>query len=129
MSVRFRLARHPNRLDAKHSRIIEDLLGLAKAGQQEAVNTMVTMLADFHEQGFESRFVKKLKGLPIWELKSRARGGAKGGSRVYFFVTGEAEVAIVNAESKSGDAPSSYKLDEVAEILFAYQQGIEVLED
>jgi hypothetical protein len=129
VSVRFRLARHPSRLDAKHSRIIEDLLELAKARNQEAVNMMIAMLTDFHKQGFESRFVKKLKGLPIWELKSRARGGAKGGSRVYFFVTGEDEVAIINAESKSGDAPSSYKLDEVAEILFAYQQGLNVLED
>jgi hypothetical protein len=129
VKVRFRLARHPERLTAKNSRIIEDLLELAKTGHQEVVNTMITMLEDFHKHGFESRYVKKLKGLPIWELKSRSRGGAKGGARVYFFLTGENEAAIINAESKTGDAPSSSKLDEVAAILFAHEAGVPVLED
>jgi hypothetical protein len=129
VSLQFRLARHPNRLDAKHPRLIEDLLELAKAGNQEAVDTMIIMLEDFHQHGFESRFVKKLRGLPIWELKSRSRGGQKGGARVYFFVTGNTEVALVNAESKVASEPSASKLDEVAEILFAHQGGLAVLEE
>jgi hypothetical protein len=44
-------------------------------------------------------------------------------------VTGKNEVAIVNAESKSTSEPSASKLEEVAQILFAYQQGLLVLED
>lgn len=65
MSLRFRLARHPEYLEAKHPRLIEDLLELALTGKQDAVDTIITMLEDFHPQGFQSRFVKKLKGLPI----------------------------------------------------------------
>jgi hypothetical protein len=128
VSLRFRLARHPEHLEAKHPRLIEDLLELALTGKQDAVDTIITMLEDFHHQGFQSRFVKKLKGLPIWELKSRSRGGQKGGARVYFFVTGQNEVALVNAESKTTNEPSASKLEEVAEILLAYRQGATVLE-
>ncbi len=129
MSIHFRLARQPNRLEAKHSRLVEDLLELAKSGNQEAVDTLIMMLGDFHQNGFNSRFVKKLKGLPIWELKSRSRGGHKGGARVYFFITEKDEVALINAESKVASEPSASKLDEVAEILFAHRQGLAVLED
>lgn len=128
MSLRFRLARHPQYLKAKHPRLIEDLLELVLAGKQDAVDTIIMMLEDFHQQGFQSRFVKKLKGLPIWELKSRSRGGQKGGARVYFFMTGQREVALVNAESKASSAPSASKLEEVAAILLAYQQGVALLE-
>jgi hypothetical protein len=64
VSLRFRLARHPEHLEAKHPRLIEDLLELALTGKQDAVDTIITMLEDFHHQGFQSRFVKKLKGLP-----------------------------------------------------------------
>jgi hypothetical protein len=70
--MHFRLARHPDSLDSKHPRLIEDLLELSVSGQQEAVSTLILMLEDFYQHGFDSRFVKKLKGLPIWELKSRS---------------------------------------------------------
>jgi hypothetical protein len=86
------------------------------------------MLEDFHIYGFESRFVKKLKGLPIWELKTKSQGGLKGGSRIYFFITEEKEAALVNAEVKAEAKASISKLEEVLDILEAYLEGKPVLE-
>lgn len=108
--VRLRPTRHPLRLDAKHPLIIEELLELAESGQQEAVEAMVTMLEDLHLHGLESRFVRALKGLPLFELKTASRGGAKGGSRVYFFTNTQGEALIVNCEVKVGDKADQQKL-------------------
>lgn len=124
----FLLARRPDRIEATHPRIIEDLLELIENDRQDAVNAMITMLEDFHTRDLESRFVKKLKGLPIWELKTRSRGGPKGGARVYFFLTlnprtEATEAVIVNAEAKNGDAPSNAKLEEVLEIALAFREN------
>lgn len=47
---------------------------------------------------------------------------------MYFFVTGQNEVALVNAQSKASNEPSAGKIEEVAEILLAYRQGAMVLE-
>ncbi len=55
--MRLHLARHPHRLDAKNQRIIEDLQELVKERKQEAVNTLVLMLKDLHENGEKSRFI------------------------------------------------------------------------
>jgi Phage derived protein Gp49-like (DUF891) len=126
--MEFRYACHPNRLTAEHPRIIEDLLELATSGKQEAVDAMIEMLEDFHIYGLESRFVKKLKGLPVWELKTKSRGGLKGGSRIYFFMTEEKEAVLVNAEVKAEAKVSSSKLEEVLDILEAYLDGKPVLE-
>lgn len=123
------LPRHPARLDARHPRLIEDLLELAEEGQQEAVNAMIEMLADFHQHGLDSRFPKKLKGYPIWQLKTRTRGGIKGGARIYFFFAGKDKAVMVNAESKEGDAPDAGKLSEAIEIFGAYKQGIPVVKE
>lgn len=129
MSLVLRLSRHPARLDARHPRLIEDLLELAATGQQEAVNAMIEMLADFHERGLDSRFPRKLKGYPVWELKTQSRGGLKGGSRIYFFFGGKNTVILVNAESKEGNVPDARKLSEAIEIFGAYRQGIPVTEE
>ncbi|KEF33978.1 hypothetical protein RDMS_09810 [Deinococcus sp. RL] len=85
--------------------VIDDLLGLAEAGQQEAVDTAILMLTDLYLNGHASAYAKKLKGVPVWELKSHARGGAKGGMRVYFYFRRDGSAHIVSAESKPGDAP------------------------
>jgi len=90
---------------AQHPAIIEDLLALAEAGQQGAVDAAVLMLTDLYRQGHGSSYARKLQGLPIWELKTHTRGGAKGGTRVYFYFHPDGSAYIVNAESKEGTAP------------------------
>jgi hypothetical protein len=110
------------RFGKSNSTIIEDLLDLASEGKQEAVNACVTMLEDLHKRGLESRFVKKLAGINLWELKTRSRGGQKGGARVYFFVTSNEEALVINAEVKDGDAPSKHKLKEALAIIRDYER-------
>lgn len=122
----FLQARHPNRLNSEHTLLIEDLIEMAESGWQEAVDAIVEMLADFHVSGTDSRFAEKFKSMPVWELKTRSRGGLKGGARVYFFVTPKGESMVVNAEVKSGNAPSEAKLYEVMVVFQASQKGIDV---
>jgi hypothetical protein len=117
-----RLAYNPTRLDAKNSRIIEQWLELAKAGQQPAVNTMVEMVTDLYQNGHKSRFIKSLKGLPLLELKTTSRGGEKGGARVYFFFA-EGKVVICNCEVKKDDEASETVLNEALAMLKAYSNG------
>ena len=123
----FHLARHPNRLNAPHSIIIENLLEMVSNNQQASVNSIILMLQDFYAQGRDSRYLEKLKTLPICELKTRSRGGQKGGARVYLFLTNNNEAIIVNAEIKTGNTPDPQKLEEIAVVLRAYRQGIAVI--
>lgn len=102
----------PKRLGHHESALIEDLLELVAQGQQTAVDAIVQMLEDLVTHGLESRYAKKMQRLPIWELKTRSRGGEKGGARVYFFVH-QGLAYVVNAETKQGDQPSQGKLLEV----------------
>jgi Phage derived protein Gp49-like (DUF891) len=122
------LARLPDRLDAKHPRIIEDLLSIAKDGHIEALKAMIEMLDDFYQNGRDSRHVEKFMGFPIWELKTASRGGTKGGARIYFFFTDTNEAVLVNAEVKSGNSPSQTKIKEVLKVYKALEAGILVLE-
>ncbi|MBB6017071.1 type II toxin-antitoxin system RelE/ParE family toxin [Deinococcus radiopugnans] len=114
----FVLYRRPN---ARRAAILDDLLAMADTGQQDAVNTAITMLSDLFEHGHRSSYAQKLQGLPIWELKSHARGGAKGSTRIYFYFRRNGDVVIVNAEIKAGNAPSAPLLREAA--LTALQDG------
>ncbi len=123
--------RHPNRLDASHPRIIEDLLEIAHIGHHDALDAIILMLEDLTQQGLESRYAKTLKGTPIWELKTRSRGGLKGGSRVYWFPlevslehneTNETFGVIVNAEVKAGNTPNPLKLTEALEVYLAFKR-------
>lgn len=98
------------RRNGARAAILDDLLALADAGQQEAVNTAIAMLRDLFTQGHRSSYARKLQGLPIWELKSHARGGAKGGTRIYFYFRSDGDQVIVSAEVKTGDAPSAVLL-------------------
>ncbi len=75
--------RHPDNLDAERPITVGNLITIAEAGHQEAVDAIVGMLADLAENGLDSRYAKVLKGTPVWELKTRSRGGVKGGTRVY----------------------------------------------
>ncbi len=85
------------------------------------------MLQDFYQNGRDSRYLEKLKNLPFHELKTRSRGGQKGGARVYLFLTSDDEAVIVNAEIKTGNKPDEMKLEEVAIVLRAYRLGIQVI--
>ena len=121
--------RHPHRPDAQHPRIIEDFIDIAGAGHQDALNSMVLMLQDLAEFGRESRYANTLHDMPIWELKTRSRGGSKGGARIYWFpltirlknVDPESVAVVVNAEIKAGNTPNPRNLEEALEIYFAFQ--------
>jgi Phage derived protein Gp49-like (DUF891) len=119
--MRLYLVRHPDKVNSVHPRIIEDLLELSEDNQL-AINAMIEMLHDLYKQDLNTRYAKKLKDYPLWELKTRARGGIKGGARIYFFI--ENDIAfIVNAEVKTGNEPSEHKLEEALEILVAHRAG------
>jgi hypothetical protein len=109
--------RQPHRKRHKQSAIVEDLLEMAKHGQVEAIRTIILMLTDLFQNPLQTcQYAKKLRGLPIWELKSHARGGQKGGARVYFFVLND-QAAITGAEIKTGSELSDLKIDEALEFL------------
>jgi hypothetical protein len=122
----FFVARHPNHLNAKHPVIIDDLLEISLSSQ-DAVNSIVLMLHDFHVFGTNSRYAEKLKKLPLWELKTRARGGQKGGARVYFFVGDHNDLIVCNAEVKTGSTPNPQKLIVALQILEGYVNGLAVV--
>jgi hypothetical protein len=83
----------------------------------QALQTIITMLADLHQNPLhECQYAKKLRGLPIWELKSHARGGEKGGARVYFFVLND-QAFITGVEVKVNKTLSDVKIDEALELL------------
>jgi hypothetical protein len=65
------LARHPNQLDAEHPIIIENLLEFSENQQQSAIDSIIEMLSDLHQFGQDSRYLKKMKGNLVWELKTR----------------------------------------------------------
>ena len=125
--VTLRLARYPHHHHTTRSAIVDDLLELAEQGQVEAVRAIIDMLTDLHQNGFECRFLKKMRGV-LWELKTRARGGEKGGARVYLFWLGQDEVAVLHAEVKEGDAASVQVLNACAEFYAAYRAGQAIFE-
>jgi hypothetical protein len=127
--MRLRLARHPHRLKVKHPILIEELLELEQRGKQKAVAAMLAMLEDLHESGRGSRFLSKLTGTPLWELKPASRGGEKGGARVYLFVLEDDEAGVVNCEVKEGVVADREKLRVGLEIVVAYKRGVRVFEE
>lgn len=121
--VRLRLCKHPNRVGAARPLLLEDWLGLVARGKQACVNKMVQMCADLHRHGRNSRYIKKFAG-PVWELKDRTH---QGGARVYFFITPEREFVLVHAECKNEDAADTALLEDLAEVVEAYEAGAPVL--
>jgi hypothetical protein len=114
---RLRLCNHPDRLAAKRFLLIEDWLELIAKGKQGYVNKMIEMCKDLHEQGLETRFKKHLFG-PAYELKSRT---PLGGARVYFFVTDQNDYVLVHAECKKENQANMNLLNDVAEVITAYE--------
>jgi len=134
--VRLLEPRHLNRLQALHSRLVEDLLELAHGGHQDALDAIIGMLEDLVQQGLKSRYALALKSTPLWELKTRARGGPKGGARVYWFPLEvafedredtETFAVVVSAEVKAESTPNPFKLAEALEIYFAFKHDAQTM--
>jgi hypothetical protein len=108
--------------------LIENLLEFAESGLQNAVDSSIEMLSDFHQHDMNSRYLKKLIGLPFWELKTRSRGGIKGGVRIYLFIANNIAYCI-NAEIKPSSQPDAIKLEEVAMIYRAFKVGKRIFKE
>lgn len=124
--MRLLLARDPGSLDREHPLLIEEFVQLNKEGKNEAVTMMIKMLSDLYEHGRESRYLVPLRLSALHELKPTSRGGTKGGSRVYLFITEHDEAGIVNCEVKDGDSPDPQKLKQALRVIVAHRQGVEV---
>lgn len=122
-------SRHPQRLGARHTRIIETLLAMNAAGYVPAVSECIRMCRDLLEQGHESRYAKPLRHLPgAWELKPTTRGGLRGGARVYFFWLGDGRPLLTGAEYKQpGAEADDALLDELVDIAEAVKKGVLIL--
>lgn len=121
-------ARHPNALEARHPILIDELLALRKRGKRRAVSTIIEMVRDLKAYGRDSRYLVAMKGLPICELKSRSRGGERGGARVYLFLTEHDEAGLVTCEVKDDIAPDPTKLKLTALVAVAHKRGVPVLQ-
>jgi hypothetical protein len=95
------------RLGDERPALLDDLLAFAEAGQQRAVNAAIAMLTELHRatRVIDCSYAHKLQGLPIWELKTHARGGSVGGTRIYSYLRPDGTPVVVNAEIKEDDAP------------------------
>lgn len=96
----------------KQSLVVRDLLAMRAAGQRAAVTAIIRMVRDLKASGRDSRYALPLKGLPLWELKTRSRGGEKGGARVYFFWRVDGVPVLCGAEVKDDDEASRHLLME-----------------
>lgn len=116
---------YPLRSGAQRPQWLEDALELIDNGKKDGVNQIVDMLKELHEDGRGCRYIKSLKGLPLFELKPLARGGHKGGARVYFAFTQHDEALIFNIEVKPQDvdAPDPAKIKQALRMLHAYQNN------
>ena len=117
--------RLPNRLRARHVRIVECLLEMNRAGHKDAVWQCIKLCQDVREHGHQSRFVVSLRGYPgISELKPTTRTGERGGARVYLFWLADGRPVLVNAEMKAGGASASEALiEEAYDALLAVKTG------
>lgn len=106
---------------------VQDLIDLKLRGYHEAVREVIKMVTDLKEQGSGCRFLKKLKGSPLLELKPHSRGGQKGGVRVYLFQgpteEDEESFLLCRAEWKQGDEANEVLLEDTAYILLAFKNG------
>ncbi|WP_353268701.1 hypothetical protein [Gemmatimonas sp.] len=121
--------RHPRRLTAEHPLLVEEFLDLAAAGRIEPLGQLIDVVADLTRYGRSSRYLTKLTGLPLFELKPRARGGQKGGCRIYLFFAvhvNEEVAGLVNCEVKDGATASTQKLAIALEVYLAAKQGVDV---
>lgn len=127
--MRLVLELDPTQFETGEPLILIEMQTLNETGQSEAVKAMIRMLADLRTNGRQSRFVRALKGLPIFELKTASRGGLKGGARVYLFFSDDDAAHIVNCEVKDNDQPSTQKLKVAVLSLLAYKRRLEEDQD
>jgi hypothetical protein len=127
MSVKIVYPFDPDNLEADQPPFVEDLTELLSKGHQVALDEIVKMVADLKQQGRESRYLKKLEGYPLWELKSRSRGGEKGGARVYLFIGPDTTFFLCHAEYKAESEAAKQLLEDTAYIAVAFQKGRSVL--
>jgi len=64
----------------------------------------------------------------LLELKTRSRGGEKGGTRVYFYWNPFGEPVVVDAETKKGDSPRPGLIARGIGVVLADKKGIKVYE-
>lgn len=126
VATAFLLRYRPWHLEARHPLIIEELLEIARAHDPSVIKAMIDMLADLHDRGTDSRFVRKLRGLPLFELKTQARGRSKGGARIYFAFTTAGQALLLGAEVKRDETPSATKIHDALAVLIAYREGTDV---
>lgn len=121
---RFLLARHPDRLKAKHPLIIEDFLAVARASKRLCLRKMIEMARDLHQHGLDSRYVKPLGG-PLYELKDRTPDG---GARVYFLRLARTEFILGRAECKKENEADETLLSSLLDVLDAIERNKPVLQ-
>ena len=114
---------HPHRLDETHPLVIQDLLELVEESKQLCVNKCVQMMADLHQNGLKSRYLKPLFGA-VYELKDRT---SQGGARIYFIVDNKNQFYISHAECKTESEASRWMLAECAQIVQALETNQPIL--
>ncbi len=127
MAVKIVYPFDPDELDAEQPPFVEDLVDLLEHGHRTALAEIVKMVADLKANGRDSRYLKKLEGYPLWELKSRSRGGEKGGARVYLFIGPDTTFFLCHAEWKPDNEADELLLEDTAYIATAFQEGHKVL--
>lgn len=99
--------------------IIEDFDSMP----EDAVKECRKMIKLFEADGHNCCYIKHLSHLknppPILELKSRIKGGVKGGSRVYFFWY-DGSAVLCAAETKRGKKADLKLIERVVSI---YREG------
>jgi hypothetical protein len=124
--ARIRYPFDPDRLDAKHPLLVEDLIQMRREKQLDALLELGKMVAALKALGLDCGFAKKLHSSPIYELKSHSRGGQKGGARAYFFRGGKDDFMICHAECKPDKEANADLLSDTAYILEAYENNIPI---
>lgn len=111
-----------NKLEDVYPPLVADLIQLKHSGHHDCIGQMIRMVADLKNFGTDSRFYKGLGG-PLVELKSRSRGGDKGGARIYLFRGIENTFFLCRAECKHDNQADAILLADTAEIATAYRNG------
>jgi hypothetical protein len=118
----------PKQLANPYPPLVQDLIALKHSGHHECILQMIRMVADLKIHGTDSRFFKGLGG-PLVELKSRSRGGDKGGARIYLFRGLNDTFFLCRAECKHEALADAILLADTAEIASAYRNGLPIFPD
>lgn len=127
MAVKIVYPFDPDDLEADQPPFVEDLVELLSQGHRAALDAIVKMVTDLKANGRESRYLKKLEGYPLWELKTRSRGGEKGGARVYLFIGPSSTFYLCHAEFKPESEAEQTLIEDTAYIALAFKEGKSVL--